>query len=64
MSTTFDYKKINLMPKKSVHPVSVRLPSEVKWAAEKAATDDQRSLSSLIQKVLADYLRKNGYLKK
>jgi len=33
-------------------------------SAEKAATDDQRSLTSLIEKLLADYLRKKGYLPK
>jgi hypothetical protein len=45
-------------------PVSFRLPREIKAAAEKAAEDDHRSLSSLIEKVLADYLRASGYLPK
>jgi hypothetical protein len=45
-------------------PVSFRLPAEVKVAAEKAAADDHRSVSSLIAKVLSDWLRANGYLKK
>lgn len=44
-------------------PVSVRLPEAVKAAAEKAAADDTRSLSSLIEKLLTDFLKKNGYLK-
>ncbi len=43
--------------------MSFRLLSEITAAAEKAAADDHRSLSSLIEKVLADYLRKRGYLK-
>jgi hypothetical protein len=43
-------------------PVSFRLPPEIKAAAEKAAADDHRSLSSLVEKVLADYLKKQGYL--
>jgi hypothetical protein len=47
---------------KSALPVSFRLRSEIKAAAEKAAADDHRSVSSLIEKVLADYLKKNGYL--
>lgn len=44
-------------------PVSFRLPEAVKAAAEKAAKDDTRSLSSLIEKLLTDFLKKNGYLK-
>ena len=43
-------------------PVSVRLPPEVKSAAEKAAREDTRSLSSLLEKLLTDYLRAKGYL--
>jgi hypothetical protein len=48
---------------KTPSPVSFRLAPEIKAAAEKAALDDHRSLSSLIEKVLADYLKKKGYLK-
>ncbi len=44
-------------------PVSVRLPPEVKTAAEQAAKDDTRSLSSLMEKVLTDHLKAKGYLK-
>jgi hypothetical protein len=43
-------------------PVSFRIQPEVKAAAEQAAADDHRSLSSLIEKVLADYLKERGYL--
>jgi len=57
-----NYKRIH-MPEKS-HPVSVRLPMAVKKAAEKAAKDDTRSLSSLLEKVLTDHLRSKGYLPK
>jgi hypothetical protein len=42
----------------------VRMQPSVKAAAEKAAADDQRSLSSLIEKLLTDHLRKKGYLSK
>jgi hypothetical protein len=45
-------------------PVSVRLPANVKAAAEAAAKADTRSLSSFIEKLLTDHLRKQGYLKK
>jgi hypothetical protein len=44
-------------------PVSVRLDPEVRKALEAAAKADDRSLSSLINRILRDYLRKAGYLK-
>ena len=43
-------------------PVSLRLPPEVKAAAEKAAKEDTRSLSSYLEKLLTDHLRSEGYL--
>jgi hypothetical protein len=43
--------------------VNLRLVPALKAAAEKAAADDQRSLTSLVEKLLTDYLRKHGYLK-
>jgi hypothetical protein len=42
--------------------VNLRLRPTLKAAAEKAAVDDHRSLTSLVEKLLTDYLRKNGYL--
>ena len=44
--------------------VQIRMRPSLKDAAEKAATDDHRSLTSLIEKLLIDYLRKNGYLRR
>ena len=44
--------------------VQLRIRPSLKAAAEKAATDDERSLTSLMEKLLADYLRKKGYLPK
>jgi len=44
--------------------VNLRLQPSLKEAAEKAAADDRRSLTSLIEKLLADYLRKRGYVSK
>ena len=44
--------------------VNLRLQPSLKEAAEIAAVDDHRSLTSLIEKLLADYLRKRGYLPK
>jgi hypothetical protein len=42
--------------------VNLRLRPSLKNAAEKAAADDHRSLTSLIEKLLNDHLRKKGYL--
>jgi len=50
------------MTQKSL-PVSIRLNPETKAALEKAAKDDMRSLSSLLEKILVEWLRKKGYLK-
>jgi len=44
--------------------VQLRIRPSLKEAAEKAAADDQRSLTSLIEKLLTDFLKKNGYLPK
>ena len=39
-------------------------PPRVKSAAEAAAKEDARSLSSYLEKLLTDHLRKQGFLKK
>ncbi|MBP6010627.1 MAG: hypothetical protein KBA31_00220 [Alphaproteobacteria bacterium] len=44
--------------------LGVRLDATVKTALEKAAKDDLRSLSSLVEKVLTEWLREHGYLPK
>jgi hypothetical protein len=44
--------------------VNLRMDPKLKALADKAARDDQRSLTSLIEKLLADYLLQQGYLKK
>jgi hypothetical protein len=51
-----------LMAKTSA--ISVRVPDDVKAAAEKAAVADSRSVASLVEKLLTDFLKANGYLKK
>jgi len=43
-------------------PVSFRLPPAVKAAAEKAAKDETRSVSSLLEKLLTEHLKAKGYL--
>jgi hypothetical protein len=44
--------------------LGVRVLPETKAALEKAASDDMRTVSSLVEKVLVEWLRANGYLKK
>lgn len=43
-------------------PIKLCIEPAMKSAAEAAALDDRRSLSSLVEKVLADYLIYRGYL--
>ena len=42
--------------------ISVRVPDAVKAAAEKAATEDCRSLASYVEKLLTEHLKAKGYL--
>lgn len=46
-----------------VKPTTIRLPKDVKEALEKAATADRRTQSSMIEKILADWLIERKYLK-
>jgi hypothetical protein len=41
-----------------------RVEADMKAALEKAAADDSRSVSSLVIKILKDWLRERGYLPK
>lgn len=45
-------------------PIGVRLDPDERAALEKAAAADDRSMSALARKILSDWLRKNGWLKK
>lgn len=42
--------------------VGVRIAAELKAAAAKAAAADRRSVSSLMEKLLVEYLVEEGYL--
>src|SRR5262245_46879996 len=42
--------------------VNLRIAPSLKAAAEKAAAADHRSLTSLVEKLLADYCREHGFL--
>lgn len=44
------------------HPLGFRVEPEVKQALEHAAQADMRSVSSLIEKILTEWLRERGYL--
>jgi hypothetical protein len=44
--------------------VNLKIMPELKAAAERAAREDQRTLTSLIEKLLTDHLRERGYLSK
>lgn len=44
--------------------LGVRVQPETKAALETAAKDDMRSVSSLIEKILTEWLRAKGYLPK
>lgn len=46
------------------HPLGFRVQPEVKEALEKAAKSDHRSVSSLVEKVLVEWLQAHGHLPK
>ena len=48
------------MPKDAA--IGVRMAGEIKQAAAKAAAADRRSVSSLMEKLLVEYLVSEGYL--
>lgn len=41
----------------------LRLSAEIKAALQRAAADDRRTMSSLVEKILAEWLETNGYAK-
>lgn len=45
-------------------PISFRIEPALKEALEKAAKEDMRSLSSMIEKILIGWCQENGYLQK
>ncbi len=42
--------------------IGIRVEPHVKEAAEKAAAEDRRTLASLVEKVLVEWLESKGYL--
>lgn len=53
-----------MMAKTKTDALSVRVPAAVKKAAEQAASDDHRSVASLVEKVVIEWLTERGYLPK
>jgi hypothetical protein len=43
---------------------SHRMESDVRRALEKAAKDDGRTVSALLERIAAEWLKSKGYLKK
>jgi hypothetical protein len=51
-------------PAKEIRQVTaVRLKPPVKAALQKAADSDARSMTSLVEKILVDWLKERGFLK-
>ena len=44
------------------NPLGVRVEPEIKEALEKAAKDDDRSISSLVERILKSWLIDRGYM--
>jgi hypothetical protein len=42
--------------------LGIRLQPEIKEALQRAAEDDVRSVSSMAEKILTDWLREKGYI--
>jgi hypothetical protein len=55
--------KAPIKPAHEWPPLSVRFDQEVRGALEKAAKDDMRPVSHLVQKIVADWLKERQYLK-
>jgi len=49
--------------RKKTATLNLRIDPTLKEAAEKAAADDHRSLTSLMEKLLIEHLKAKGYLK-
>lgn len=44
--------------------IGIRVEPDLKEAAERAAKDDRRTVASLIEKVLTEWLETKGYMRK
>jgi hypothetical protein len=60
-SSTSDNSPGNSVLKRSAL-IGLRVEPTVKSATERAAVDERRSVSSLVEKILVAYLQRRGYL--
>lgn len=44
------------------HPLGFRVEPEIKQALEAAAKADRRSVSSLVENILSDWLKEHGFI--
>lgn len=51
-------------PRIKTATLNLRISPELKELADRAARADNRSLTSLVEKLLTDFLKKNGHLPK
>jgi predicted HicB family RNase H-like nuclease len=51
-----------MVTRRKTAPLNIYVSPELKAAAMRAAQADQRSLTSLVEKLLTDYCRATGYL--
>ena len=66
ISTTLDTipqpRYTHVMPK--TKQIAVRMTPEIKAAIERAAADDLRSVSSMVEKIVSEWVRENGLVRK
>ena len=55
-------KRVAEMARQKTLQFNMRMTPQLKEAAEEAAADDQRSVASLIEKLLTDYCKEKGFL--
>lgn len=60
---SFTHNECRLHTMAKTEAISIRVEPDVKAAAKKAADDDRRTVAALVEKILVEYLAKNGYLK-
>ena len=56
-------KKITPAKKEIKEVTALRFRPSIKTLLQKAALDDARTVNALVEKIVADWLRGNGYLK-
>jgi hypothetical protein len=55
--------KATQKPPEGWPPLSIRFDHDIRAGLEKAAKEDRRPVSQLVQKIVADWLKEKGFLK-